>query len=287
MSDTTEQVIESAAPPELQAKAEKMGWIPPTRYKGDPERFVDAEEYVARGEQILPIIRSQNQRLQAEVEALRNGQAQTQEALQRAEQALKEVNERHTVATQKAVEQARKDLKARLKEAHDNGDNEAIAEITGMMVELRDAAPPEGKKEEQKAPPPPQVDPVALAEIKAWNAENPWYGTDKRKTALALGIAQELRDNGSTLTGRDFFEKVREELDTMLGGRQEGSAGKVEGARSSGGGGTGSKGKGYASLPAEARAACDADAKNFVGEGKRYKDLASWQKRYAELYFED
>jgi hypothetical protein len=38
-------------------------------------------------------------------------------------------------------------------------------------------------------------------------------------------------------------------------------------------------------MPSDARAACDADAKRFVGADKRYKTQAEWRTRYAEIYF--
>ena len=47
--------VESKADAETQAKAEKLGWIPPERFKGDPERFVDADAYIERGE-IAPLL---------------------------------------------------------------------------------------------------------------------------------------------------------------------------------------------------------------------------------------
>lgn len=282
----TDLAVQSNATPEVQAEAEKMGWIPPTRYRGEPERFVDAEEYLARGEQVLPIVRATNKRLQGELEALRASQQTTQEALAKAQAALEEIEERHTVATQKAVEQAQKDLVARLAAAHEEGDHAAIAEITGLMIDLKasvaEDTPPK-KKEEPKAPPAPAVVPP---ELKEWQAANPWFGTDKRKTALALGIAQELRESGTELQGVAFYEKVREEVEaTFSGGKPP--VDKVEGARGSESGSPRtSSAKGYAALPAEAKAACDADAKSFVGPGKRYKTADEWRKRYAELYFQ-
>ena len=62
MSEQAEVVVESAAAPEVQAEAEKLGWIPATRYKGDAERFVDADEFIKRGETVLPIVKEQNRR---------------------------------------------------------------------------------------------------------------------------------------------------------------------------------------------------------------------------------
>lgn len=286
MSD--EQVVtpvKSAADPEVQAKAEKLGWIPPKRFKGDPERFVDAEEYIERGETVLPIVKEQNKRLTAEVETLRADQVKTQAALAAATKAIEEIEERHTVATQKAVAAARDQLKAQLASASEAGDHEAVAEITERMVDLNkaEAAPPP-KKEATAAPAPYVVPP----DLQQWNTENEWFGKDKRKTALALGIAQDLREQGETSIGRLFFDKVKDELEGMLGTKAlEPRGDKVEGGRNGSENETRSGArKGFSALPADAKAACDADARNFVGPAKKYKTQAEWRTRYAEIYFE-
>lgn len=287
MADADTQVVESKATPEQQAAAEKIGWIPPARFKGDPERFVDAEEYIARGETVLPIVKEQNKRLHAEVNELRAATAAQKAALDAATKAIEEIEERHSVDTQKAVEAARKQLKAQLAAASEAGDHDGVAELTDQLTQLNTAekeAAPAKKNGEEK--PTVFVPPPDLVE---WNNENPWFGTNKRKTALALGIAQELRDAGNTDTGRKFFDAVKEEMDKELGaGKPEPRGDKVEGARNGGDGDSRqSSRKGYANLPADAKAACDADARQFVGPNKKYKDLAAWRGRYAELYFQE
>jgi hypothetical protein len=132
--------------------------------------------------------------------------------------------------------------------------------------------------------PKPKVAPTVAPippEFQAWNAENPWFGTDARKTALANAIGQELRAKNSPLVGRPFWDAVTAEVNAMFAPKEE-PVDKVEGTRQ----GSGSvKGSGYASLPADAKAACDADIRSKVGEGKRYKTAADWRAKYAELYF--
>src|SRR5256885_800185 len=88
----------------------------------------------------------------------------------------------------------------------------------------------------------------------AWMAENPWFGTDKRRTALANGIADELRSDPANagLTGKPFFDRITEEVERVFGGNQRrNGASKVEESRGSGtGGGGASAGKTYAALQA-------------------------------------
>lgn len=282
MSDQ-DQVVESVAPPEVQREAEAMGWIPPARFRGDPERFVDADVYIKRGNEVLPIVREQNKRLHNELEAVKAQSAQTVAALKQAQEAIAQMEERHTVATHKAVEDARRQVKAQLAAASEAGDHEGVAELTDQLTQLKEA-----EKSSAKPAVPVQVEapfspPPDLVE---WNQENPWFGTNKRKTALALGIAEELREAGEKSQGRAFFDKVKAELDRELGVTLEPRNDKVEGGRGNGDSGSSTpRGKSYASLPKEARDACDAETRHFVGDGKKYKTQAEWRTRYAEIYF--
>ena len=283
MADEEVVQVESKADVETQGRAEKLGWIPPSRFKGDPERFIDATEYIERGETVLPIVKEQNKRLHLELDQLKVAQLKTEQALTEAKKALDEIEERNTVATQKAIEKAKAEVKAQLAAASEAGDHQAVAELTEQMVDLNKAPPPAEKKEVKN-----EMQPfVPPPELKAWNEENPWFGTNKRKTALALGIAQELRESGETATGRAFFDKVKDEMDKELGTKEEPrKEDKVEGARGSGTPRGSAGSRNFAALPADAKAACKTDARQFVGPGKKYKTNAEWEARYAEIYFE-
>lgn len=274
--------IVSTAPVEVQVKAESMGWIPPARYKKAPDQFVDAEEFVKRGEIVIPIIRETNKRLTADLAAAQAQAASTAAALAQTQKSVAEMEERHAVEIQKTRERTREQLKAQLAAASSEGDHEGVAELTDRLVKINAEPPP--KEAPKPAPAPQMIDP----DLKAWNAENKWFGTDKRRTALALSIAQEFREGGDPSTGRAFYEKVAAEVSAVFDKNEESStpASKVEGARNgTEGPRTGAK-RSYDSLPAEARSACDADQRQFVGPTKRYKTVAEWRSRYAELYYQ-
>ncbi len=273
--------VESQAPADVQRQAEEMGWIPPGRFKGDPERFVDADVYIKRGEEVLPIVREQNKRLHAELNGVKQQAQQTTAALKAAQDAISQMEERHTVATQRAVEDAKRQVKAQLAAASEAGDHDGVAELTDKLVQMNAVEPVKA------APPPPVQEFSPPADLVEWNAENPWFGVSKRKTALALAIAQEFRDAGDMSTGRPFYEKVGAEVDKELGVQQP-RGDKVDGGRNGSGDGEGRSANGrksYASLPADARSACDAESRRFVGEGKKYKTQQEWRNRYAEIYF--
>jgi len=100
---------------------------------------------------------------------------------------------------------------------------------------------------------------------------------------------EEMRSANSPLRGAAFFDAAKAEMESMLGGKSEPRGDKVEGARNGGGDEGGApasrRGQSYANMPADARRACDDDARRFVGATKRFKTEAEWRSNYAQIYF--
>lgn len=61
---------EQGAARDWEAEAAVYGWVPKEQFKGDPDKWRPAEEFVRRGEEILPIVRKQNEKLNAKVAEL-------------------------------------------------------------------------------------------------------------------------------------------------------------------------------------------------------------------------
>lgn len=275
--------LESAASPELRQQAEDMGWIPPERYKGDPERFVDAEEFIRRGEQVLPIVRAHNKQMREELAQMRAAQAQTAAALSQATAALDEIQERYTVERQRAVEAAKGQLQEAITQALTDGDHAAVAQLLGKMTEVN-AVKVEPAKKATPAAPDPEQDPAFVD----WLKDNSWYKQEGDASAYAEGVAARLRRSGNRDVGRAFFDKVTEkvlERFPELAPYGAPPAGKVAGAAHRGNSSR-TGGRSYADLPPDARATCDAEADNFVGPNRKYKTTDQWRAAYARIYFE-
>lgn len=283
--DTT---VESAATPEVQAEAEKMGWIPPARFKGAADRFIDAEAYLERGETVLPIVKAQLATTRADLARQNVINAESARVIKTLQDSVAAMEERHTVATQKAVERARDEVKAQLAAASEAGDHAAVAQLTEELVDASAAVA------DAKTPVKPAATTVQAAEqpldpeFVAWQVENTWFGQNKRKTALALGIADDLRASGEPLRGRAFYDKVAAEMEKELAPAATAATSKVASGRNGSDADSRSPGgkKGFAAMPADARKACDDQTRDFVGPGKRYKDQAAWREAYATIYHE-
>ena len=156
----------------------------------------EKEEAIRLAQQIL----EENKKLQ-------NTQGQTQQAL--LEQAKK------VVASE--VEEA----KRKLKEAHEAFDTEGIIaaqeELTSAKIKservnnFRPAPVQQQKPVVQPVPQQPQAprpDPDALA----WQEANPWFGNNRRMTAVALEVHQELLESGVNVGSKEYYDKIDSEL---------------------------------------------------------------------------
>ena len=272
----------SAPPPEVVREARELGWVPKEQFRGDTTRWVDADVFVQRGHEVMPLLKANNARLLGEVHTLK-------ETLRETNDAIVELRKLSEETTRERVRAAKAEVMAQLKTAKEEQNVEAELALTEKLVDIRAAERADVAK--PAAPPPPAPSAVDPA-FTAWAArpENSWFGVDKRRTALATGIAQELRADRSNdhIVGVAFYEKVAAEVADTLGGGAPLPADRVEGSRGgSGGSGTNGSGggtKGYNALPADAKAACDKQAKQFVGKGD-FKTQTDWRTYYANLYF--
>jgi len=269
--------------PSIEDRATAMGWSPREQWRGDPERWVDADEFVQRSEHILPLVRAENKKLQGKVGELEGQIGTLQRTIQDGQAALEEFKKYHEEDAKRRVDQAVAKLKRDIVEARREGDIDAEVEAQAAITKLQTDV----KAEVKKAPDaPPQKDFTNEPWFKDWMYENrDWYGPNQEMTAYAQGMAVFLNMNRKDLAGKDFLDEVKKLVQDKFpdkNSRQE-AASKVEGGgRSSPRNGGG---KTYGDLPKDAKEACDKYAERLVGPGKAYKTKGDWQKKYAEDYF--
>lgn len=268
---------------ESETRARTMGWLPLDKFEGPKERWVDADTYLKRGEEFLPILKANNRKLADQVNSQGEELAKTRQQLTAAAEAIDELKKfRSTLNKEKATEQKR-EITAAIVQARKDNDVDAEVALTEKLGDvtaaLREADKPPVKPAESSSSGP-ELTPAA----KEWMAENKWFGPDHRKTAYAYGLANEWKAEGKALGTKEFFDHVDKELGKMFdpnAGRREGGS-KVEG----GGSPSADKGGGktFADLPAEAQAACKKSAGRLVGPNRAYKTLADWQAAYVSTY---
>lgn len=241
--------------PEIEDKARRMGWRPQEEFKGDATRWVDAETFVRRGEEVLPIVQAANRQLERALEKATGKIAEM-------EQTFREFGEHHTRTVKSQYERAMRDLEERQAYAAEAGDVEGVKALTREITDLT-AQMSEPKAEDKK----PKPDPKLEQAITAFKADNPWFETDAAMTGAAVAIADQLVKEGVLDTDAQLAEvakRIRAEFPHKFENPRRSAAAAVEGAS----GQKRSAQKTYSDLPAEAKAACD----RFVKQGLLTRD---------------
>lgn len=251
--------------PEIEEKARKMGWTPKDEFRGDPEKWRGAAEFVDRGENMLPILRKSVERQNREISDLK--------------QTIKEFAEYNTKTEKTAFERALKELKAKQVKAVAAGDADAFVEVDEEIADLHKEA---REKPQLKVKDDPGEDPEYLE----WESRNGWIKKDMECAAYADSYAEFLRKTGDKRVGADFLDEVakgvKEKFPKKFSNPRREQPGAVDGGGSAG---RSKGGKTYADMPAEARAACDRMARNGY-EGKT-KEMADFKANYVRTYFEE
>lgn len=236
-----------------ETRARRMGWTDKEEFRGDPAKWVDAETFVKRGEEILPIVQHQNKVLEA--------------ALRKAESEIKDFRKTLTdyknfadKAEQRSYERALRDLEAQQADAVTRGDVQGVREITKEIAaldkEVRSDAPatdhPKGWTQDY------------AEAVEAFESENTWFNNDRSMTAWAKAMDAELAGDGMEAKARlkQLAKLAREEFPHKFRNPNRDAPGAVEGgavgARRAGG-------KTWADLPAEAKKQADSFVRKIPG----------------------
>jgi len=283
-----DQEVDTSA---AEAEARGLGWVPEEEFRGDKAKWVDAETFVKRGKEQLPILLENNKRLKSQVGQLTSKLSQLETLFQGSQIAIEELKHFHEETFNARVKAERERLKAEIVAARKEDDVQAELDarerLDNLNEEVRDVTPPK-KKDDSKpaAPAPKSQDNVDSPAFVAWRSANPWFLTDPRKASMAFGLANQIRAENPSADDTEFFRLLDEAIDDQMPSvRNKPVTSKVEPNRGgSGGGGGGSKT--YSSLPADAKAVCDRQSRNLVGPGKAFKDIKEWQTHYTKLYYE-
>lgn len=129
----------------------------------------------------------------------------------------------------KVVDSEIEDAKRQYKTAYEAGDSDAVvaaqealtaAKIKADRLSNFKPAPLQAKQSsaESAAEPvktntaSPQIDPKA----QAWREANTWFGEDRRKTAVALAVHQDLMDEGVNPASDDYYKRLDKEIQSVF-----------------------------------------------------------------------
>lgn len=262
------------SPPErnYETEARDMGWVPEGEFKGDkkPLKFLDAKEFVERGESVLPFVQRENKRLKDEIAKKDKDYEDRFTRLTKATEAtLKKQRDDHdrqlaTLATQREA-------------ALDKGDGAEVRKIEKQITDHKANAPQvEDIVEKPKADAPADNEAV----LATWQDTNKWYGADDTLTEAAIGISQRLLLKNPNITMAENLRQTDVAMKERFPLRFGGTSGANAHAPVDSGGDPkppegNSKTPLFDKLPKEAKALADQAVKDGV-----YKTKEEWARVY-------
>ena len=191
-TEALEQSGEQTHVNDTEARARRLGWVPLEDFKGDPAKHRSAEEFLERGESMLPLLKRDNDRLH-------DGMTKLERRLEEQSRTFAQYVEFATKGEERAYKRALSELEAKRDSAIETADVNAARQAQRQIDELnKDAmqAPKPVPKPEEA----PQVDPV----VQSWISENTWFDKSPSLRAYSVEVFGELE--------RQFPGKSRSEL---------------------------------------------------------------------------
>lgn len=236
---------------DYEAEARAHGWTPKEDFRGDAAKWVDAETFAKRADEVMPFLKKKSAAQDREIADLKR--------------TIKQAAAFYEKAEERAFNRAMTELQAKHDAAVETGDVKASRAVLKEMDDLKSEVV--GGKAEDKP-----IDPeAARKELNNWIADNDWYVLDDTKRRFA--------DLQADLMGPAInWEGGQQAWLTELGKRVEKkfTEAKPNPVNSGGNrGGAKAGGKSYADLPAAAKAQCD----RFVKQGV-IKDREQYARDY-------
>lgn len=184
-------------PNEAEHAARLQGWVPKEEFRGSDDDWVDAGTFVQRGKEINPILRANNQRLQAQVDS-------SQEQIAELQEQLAAVADQQAQGIETSVSSAIENLERQQFEAVGDQDFDTYQEIAARIRELSASLPQHVSEEPAEVP--------LSGDLVEWLADKPWFEQDALKTELCQRTATELRQTYPNLLGKAYLHELERQL---------------------------------------------------------------------------
>lgn len=243
----TETQVENVEAVEIQPRdydteARGHGWTPKDDFRGDPAKWVDAETFVRRADEVLPLLKKQNAGLKREMDDLKRQ--------------VRQASAHFSKSEERAYQRAKAELEQRHDEAVEVGDKAAARRASEEMRALESDRIAEPLVVADDAPTQDQL----RAELAAWVESNDWYGADDIKTKYADMQAELMGPAEKWADGRKaWFAELERRTETKFAARRPAI---TTGTSQPSPGGRG--GKSFADLPPEAKRMCEKWVKSGV-----------------------
>lgn len=269
-----------AAGDDIESKARSQGWVPQDEWRGDPEKWRPADEFVKRGEELLPVALERSRTAERKAQEL---EARLAAKERETEEKLARLERMSTTALQRQREQLENAYRHAMREAVTSGDTQrfdqlerdrttAVADFDKQFVEQ---AQPQ-RQPGQPAPLPPEIE----RQVSSWVQQNEWFNRDPELNQVAqiahqrllrekpgLSIAENLAETAKYVRQR-YPDKFGTSERQIIAPMVESGGGRMAAT-------SGSRAKGATDLPSDVRAV----GERYVKQGL-FKDLNEYAREY-------
>lgn len=182
------QTIEDTGDAQSQARdfeteAREHGWTPQDDFRGDPNKWVDAETFMRRADEVMPLLKKQLAHYKIEMDK------------------MKKTVSRLTKAEQRAYDTARADIQAEMESAVESGDLTAFRAANEKMDGLREEISAESPQAHGEDP---------NEEFDNFREANSWY--DKADLKGASDLEKDARAYADRMADRFARQGLQKEL---------------------------------------------------------------------------
>jgi len=181
---------------EVEDRAKAMGWVPQDEFRGDPEKWRSAEEFLDIGLNYMPVLKERLGKMEKDL-------ADKTSRLERTTENLVKFTEFHKGTYKRAYNKALEDIETKKRIAAQAGDVEAY----DLLSREAEAVHTEAAQLET-SPTQPADSPV----YQDWHEKNTWYTNDKDLTAYADGLAQMLREDNFVGSEAAFYGEIEKRV---------------------------------------------------------------------------
>lgn len=188
---------------DLEAQAIDKGWRPKEEWEGEPELWVDAGEFIRRGELM--------DRISDQTKALKTAQQQ----IDLLKTNFQQMTDHNKKMAKKEFDDVLKTLKAQKVEALDSGESEKVVELDEKIDELKQAGKELDSDTESEPNPNGPNSQQVPQEVLDWEKSNSWYFTDPVMQGTANGLISDYVQKNPQDQGN--FQKILAHVDENIG----------------------------------------------------------------------
>lgn len=190
-----------------EVKARQMGWVPQDEWKGDPDKWREADEFVRYGEEHNGILRQQLDKALARLDTIEGEYASKFQNIERMNNlALK--RQRDSLVAKYEAEK-RKAVSEGDEAAYDKAVQAESADLERLAEEAEAAAKPSPAKG-------PTIPAEQAQAVKDWAARNEWFRRDHVLNATAHAIHEDLLRSKPGLSVKENLAEVEKEVRLSL-----------------------------------------------------------------------